>query len=405
MLLLAITVCPQLTALGNDFENAAVETGHLIDNGAYAVEKANRLLIAHNLDGMYIPASIVKIATALTALGILGPEYRFETHFYMDSASNIYIKGFGDPFLVSEELELIIDNLKKRGVHAINNIYLDQAAFQHTLPADGLGLSDNPYDALNSALAVNFNTVRIQVAENGLVQSAEEQTPTLPLMQQLGKDMKPGSYRVNISINGNNGQTVISRYVGELFRAIQEKKDMPGKGKIAERTVPKNLEPFYMHRSGRSLLEIIEPLMLYSNNFMANQLFLACGAKEYGYPATWDKGRRALAGFMREKLDLSEKAIKMVEGSGLSRKNRVSPSAMLTILHAFKPYGHLLPLEDNKRIKSGTLKGVYSYSGYFMDSGELDSFVLILNQSGNKRDKLLGLLEGYYRRLKVRSED
>ena len=160
-----------------------------------------------------------------------------------------------------------------------------------------------------------------------------------------------------------------------------------------------------MHRSGRSLLEIIEPLMLYSNNFMANQLFLACGAKEYGYPATWDKGRRALNEFMREKLDLSDKALKMVEGSGLSKNTRVSPGAMLTVLHAFKPYGHLLPQEDNKRIKSGTLKGVYSYAGYFIDSGELDSFVLILNQSGNKRDTLLALLEGYYRRSKVRSEE
>jgi len=397
MLLFVIIVCPQLTVLANDLENVAVETGHLIDNGAYAVEKTDRLLIAHNPDGMYIPASIVKIATALTALGILGPDYRFETHFYLDSASNIYIKGFGDPFLVSEELELIIDNLKKRGVHAINNIYLDDAAYQLTLPADGLGFSDNPYDALNSGLAVNFNTVRIQVSENGLVLSAEEQTPTLPLMQQLGKNMKAGKHRLNISIDEKRGHGVTSRYVGELFRAIQKKNDMPGKGKIAERTVPGDLEPVYMHRSGKSLLEIIEPLMLYSNNFIANQLFLACGAKQYGYPATWDKGRRALAEFMRDKLDLSEKAIKMVEGSGLSRKNRISPRAMLTILQAFKPYGYLLPLEDNKRIKSGTLKGVYSYSGYFMDSGELDSFVLILNQSGNKRDKLLGILEGYYR--------
>ena len=396
MLLLVISVCPQLTVLANDLENVTVETGHLIDNGAYAVEKTDRLLIAHNPNGMYIPASIVKIATALTALGILGPDYRFETHFYMDSASNIYIKGFGDPFLVSEELELIIDNLKKRGVHAINNIYLDHAAYQLTLPADGLGFSDNPYDALNSALAVNFNTVRIQVSENGLVLSAEEQTPTLPLMQQLGKNMNPGNHRINISTDENNGQTVISRYVGELFRAIQEKKEMPGKGKIAEKTVPGDLAPVYMHRSGKSLLEIIEPLMLYSNNFIANQLFLACGAKQYGYPATWEKGRRGLAEFMREKLDLSEKVIKMVEGSGLSRRNRVSPGAMLSILRAFKPYGHLLPLEDGKRIKSGTLQGVYSYAGYFTDSDKLDSFVLILNQSGNKRDKLLGILEGYY---------
>jgi D-alanyl-D-alanine carboxypeptidase/D-alanyl-D-alanine-endopeptidase (penicillin-binding protein 4) len=173
---------------------------------------------------------------------------------------------------------------------------------------------------------------------------------------------------------------------------------MNGIGEIVEKQVPENLEPVYVHRSDKTLPEIIESLMLYSNNFIANQLFLACGAKQYGYPATWEKGRRVLAEFMNDKLDLSEKDVKMVEGSGLSRKNRVSPQAMLVLLRVFKPYAHLLPLENGMRIKSGTLKGIYSYAGYFTDSGELDSFVLILNQSGNNRDKLLELLEGYYRR-------
>ncbi len=396
-LLVLVLVYPQLNCMAQDdavLKKAAI----LIDNGGYAVEKNGQLLVSHNLRGMYIPASIIKIATALSSLEILGPDYQFETHFFMDAAQNLYIKGFGDPYLVSEEVSLIMDRLQQIGVLTINNIYLDHSSYQLSYPTDGLGFSDNPYDALNSGLAVNFNTVKIQVSGKGEVQSAEEQTPTLPLMQRLGKDMKPGSYRINISTDEKKGYGVISRYVGELVRAFQQQKGMPGGGEIAEKQVPEKLEPLYVHRSGKSLLEIIEPLMLYSNNFIANQLFLACGAKQYGYPATWAKGRRALVEYMQNSLGLAEKDVKMVEGSGLSRRNRVSPHAMLLILHAFKPYGHLLPLEDNKRIKSGTLKGIYSYAGYFMNPGELDSFVLILNQSGNKRDTLLGVLEGYYRR-------
>lgn len=396
-LLVLVLVYPQLNCMAQDdavLKKAAI----LIDNGGFAVEKEGQLLVSHNLRGMYIPASIIKIATALSALEILGTNYQFETHFFVDAAQNLYIKGFGDPYLVSEEVAMIMDRLLQLGLHRINNIYLDHSSYQLSYPTDGLGFSDNPYDALNSGLAVNFNTVKIQVSGKGEVQTAEEQTPTLPLMLRLGKDKKPGSHRINISTDEKNGQAIISQYVGQLFRKFQQQKGLPGAGEIIEKRIPPNLEPFYVHRSGKTLLEIIEPLMLYSNNFIANQLFLASGAKQYGYPATWEKGRRALAGFMREKLDLSEKDIEMVEGSGLSRRNRVSPQAMIVLLRAFKTYAHLLPLEDNKRIKSGTLKGVYSYAGYFMNPGELDSFVLILNQSGNKRDKLLGVLEGYYRR-------
>jgi D-alanyl-D-alanine carboxypeptidase/D-alanyl-D-alanine-endopeptidase (penicillin-binding protein 4) len=370
--------------------------GKLIDNGGYAVERDGQLLVSHNLHGMYIPASIVKIATALTALKVLGPDYRFETYLYVDAAQNLYIKGFGDPFLVSEEVSLIIDRLTQLGIQSINNIYLDHSSYQLPSPTEGLGFSDNPYDALNSGLAVNFNTVNILVSEDGLVRSAEEQTPTLPLMQRLGKNKKPGSYRVNITADEKNGQAVISRYVGELFRAFQQQEKIPGGGVITVKPVPAELEPVYVHMSGKSLLEMIEPLMLYSNNFVANQLYLACGAKQYGYPATWEKGSKVLAEFMMRNLNLTENDLKMVEGSGLSRKNRVSPQAILFILKAFKPYAHLLPWEDGKRIKSGTLKGVYSYAGYIMDSGKLGTFVLILNQSSNKRDTVLALLERYY---------
>jgi len=396
LVLLVVSIQQAMPVKASDADQLIIEAAELIDNGGYAVERNGRLLVSHNLHGMYIPASIIKIATALSALEIMGPEYHFETHFLMDAARNLYIKGFGDPFLVSEEVSLIMDRLQRLGVHTINNIYLDHSSYQLSYPTDGLGFSDNPYDALNSGLAVNFNTVKIQVSGKGEVQSAEEQTPTLPLMQRLGKDMKPGSYRINISTDEKKGYGFISRYVGELWRAFQQQKGMDGTGEIAEKQVPENLEPVYVHTSGKSLLEIIEPLMLYSNNFIANQLFLACGAKRYGYPATWEKGRRALAEYMQNSLSLAEKDVKMVEGSGLSRRNRISPYAMLALLDAFKPYSRLLPLEDNKRSKSGTLKEVYSYAGYFMNSGELGGYVLILNQPDNRRDKLLALLEKYY---------
>ena len=60
---------------------------------------------------------------------------------------------------------------------------------------------------------------------------------------------------------------------------------------------------------------------------------------------------------------------------------------------SFRPYYMLLPLSDNRRVKSGTLTGVYSYAGYFLTDKQPDSFVLILNQNKNHRDRLLDILE------------
>jgi D-alanyl-D-alanine carboxypeptidase/D-alanyl-D-alanine-endopeptidase (penicillin-binding protein 4) len=104
---------------------------------------------------------------------------------------------------------------------------------------------------------------------------------------------------------------------------------------------------------------------------------------------------------MREYLDMnfpdSSKEIIFDEGSGISRNNLITARAMLDILEKIRPYAELLPLEKGRYIKSGTMNGVYSYAGYFQNNGKLDSFVIILNQKKNNRDRILDLMEKWYR--------
>jgi len=61
-------------------------------------------LIAQNVDQPFVPASVTKIVTSWLALEVLGSDYRFQTRFYLDGSRVLYIRGGGDPFLVSEEL-------------------------------------------------------------------------------------------------------------------------------------------------------------------------------------------------------------------------------------------------------------------------------------------------------------
>ncbi|MBU1709039.1 MAG: D-alanyl-D-alanine carboxypeptidase [Proteobacteria bacterium] len=358
----------------------------LIDNGGVILTRNKTIIKSHNPEALLIPASIWKIATALTAFDLLGENFRFQTRFFTNGSGDLIIQGMGDPFLISEEIPLILEALTSRGLTQINDIIVDTSLFDLTNIVDGSLNSQNPYDAANSALAVNFNTINIEVMENGIIRSAEPQTPLLPIMKKLGADLQPpGMHRINIAQNSADSIAL----TGELFRAFQQIIGIAGHGVIRLGKAPEQAEPMYAHTSSKTLAEIIPELLLYSNNFIANQIFLIMGAKQFGYPATWEKGRKAMSGYLSEKIGLMDYDFTCQEGSGLSRKNLITASAMLKILEKFKPYAELLPTRHDIRMKSGNLQGIYSYAGYFEARGQLDPFVVILNQQRNNRDKIL----------------
>lgn len=387
---LSLGLC--LALPGSLFAGGGQSLDTLVESGGILLTRSGTIIYEHNADSQFMPASVQKIGTALAAIRILGKEYRFTTRFYLDAAHDLYIQGLADPLLVSEEVARIVATLRGRGLTAVRNIHVDDSDCQLENGTDGATNTLNPYDAQNSCLAVNFNTINLVKGADGSVRSAEEQTPTLPLMRELAQGLPSGTHRINATAIGNQSL----RYVGELFGAMFKKQGVTVRGEIIPGPVPEGLKPLYEHASSKSLDEVLTGLLKYSNNFIANQLFLAMGAKEYGWPATWDKGQRAMTGLYRNKLGLSEKDIVVREGSGLSRQNRVTPRGMLVILEAFKPHAGLLPFENNCLRKSGTMTGVYGYGGYFAGERGLDSFVLLLNQPQNTRDQVLELLDALH---------
>ncbi|MGH1538054.1 MAG: D-alanyl-D-alanine carboxypeptidase, partial [Gammaproteobacteria bacterium] len=87
------------------------------------VDNDNNVLHMRNSEHLYIPASTIKILTSLIALNHWGADYRFKTDFYFDPIANsLWIKGYGDPYLVSEELDIIVNKIKAAGINELDGI-------------------------------------------------------------------------------------------------------------------------------------------------------------------------------------------------------------------------------------------------------------------------------------------
>lgn len=362
----------------------------LIQNGSFIVVTEDNSIIQHNADTPYIPASTLKILTSLVALDTLGSNYRFKTNFLVDDRNNLYIKGGGDPFLTSENITLIAIELKKLEIIFINNLILDDSFFNTNKVVDGSEKSNNPYDVTNGALAVNFNSLPIMIRKDGSVTSAEKQTPVLPIMLEFGQTLPSGKHRINVDAYPSTGDSNNSiRYVAELFTALFMQQGISVNGVVLTANTPSSAQKILTYESNKTLKEIVKSCLKYSNNFIANQIFLITGLETFGTPATWSKGQRAVSQYLAQELEFTNNPPIVVEGSGLSRNNRITSAQMLDVLNRFSKYSELLPLRNDVSVKSGTLTGVYCYAGYMTAPSGMLPFVIFLNQEVNIRDALL----------------
>jgi len=289
--------------------------------------------ISYQSDTLRIPASTLKILTAWLAIERWGLDHHFHTDFFLDEAQNLWIKGYGDPMLVSEEIETIAKTLVASGIKQIASIYTDESYFQPHILVDGQSSSNNPYDAPLAPLAANFNTIHVRVNKHG-VNSAEPQTPLTDTARQLAAKLKAGKHRVNIG-----GNLLSARYFAELLQAKLRSQGVTVKGSIQSVTVPPELALYYRHQNSHTLDSVLKAMLRYSTNFTANQLFLMLGTEQYGPPASMDKSRRAAMEKVTSTFNWP--GFEIHEGAGLSRNNRISSSQMIELLHAFQPWKRL----------------------------------------------------------------
>jgi D-alanyl-D-alanine carboxypeptidase/D-alanyl-D-alanine-endopeptidase (penicillin-binding protein 4) len=321
---------------------------------------------------------------------ILGGDYRFETRFYLDGDRVLYIRGGGDPFLISEELAPLASALVAAiGKQPLSGIVLDPSYYPSDIRIPGIEDTDEAYDALNSALAVNFNTIHA-VRKGKTVHSAEEQTPITPLaISQFLARAAQGRGRISLT----QDPAVGLQYAGELIAAFIERAGGSVKGKISTGAVPEGLEPVYVHRQSRPLPEILAGLLLSSNNYIANQVFLEIGGHRLGGPVGLEKSLQ-VANEMLVRQGLAE-SIQLKEGSGISRGNRFTARGLAQLLHLFEPHANLLRRGDGARFKTGTFSGVRTLAGYADTSkhGRVRFVIALTSNDGAMRFRLLKAIQ------------
>jgi serine-type D-Ala-D-Ala carboxypeptidase/endopeptidase (penicillin-binding protein 4) len=384
-LLCALALVAAPAAAKKNKQTDALTTLANMPKASIVMEEDGKLRISKRADEPRVPASTMKLLTALAAIERWGLKHRFHTDFYLDKQQQLWVKGFGDPFLVSEELELIAAALRRKGLEQVNGIVLDGSFYAKSIVVDGRSATDNPYDAPITALAANFNTVAIKKDSKGNILVSDQRTPLTPIAIALTREKlrKAADWRVNLGTEER-----AERYFGELLSAKLQERGIKVGGAIVKGKVPRSWQPYYRHENSRDLEKVLKAMLYNSSNFIANQLFLQLAEpRANGRPITMAMASESMMQWSKNRFGWREHRI--LEGSGLSRGTKLSARQMMQVVKAFTPYRFLLRSYKQGKVmaKTGTLKGVSCYAGFVNRHGKWQPFCVLINQpvGGNLR--------------------
>ncbi|MDR3061673.1 MAG: D-alanyl-D-alanine carboxypeptidase/D-alanyl-D-alanine-endopeptidase [Dysgonamonadaceae bacterium] len=405
--------------------------------GIKVVEVSSGTVICSYNDQLSLcPASCLKLVSSAAALELLGPDFTYKTVLFTDGVvdsrgvlqGNIYIKGVGDPTLGSEFIDVEpekfmnqwITDMEKSGIKSVNGkvIALDglfayEGVSSKWIWADignyyapgiyGISIFDNMYRLTLKSGASGTSPeilgwVPAEVSlkfENNLKAAAND----IDSAYIYGEPFSP-KRRIFGTIPRNKPSFVIKGdipdpglFLASYFTRMLKKSGILVSGEASSGRI-ENIHPaekkILSHTISPDLKEIIQVVNFRSNNHYAEHLFRKIGSED------------KVTGFWKSK-GLDTDGLFMYDGSGLSPVNAVSVDFLTSLLRymAIKSkyaevFYQSLPcagkegtvkgflkdtsLGGNARVKSGSMGGVMSYSGYVARYGKKYAFSVIVNK-------------------------
>lgn len=367
------------------------------------------------------PASNVKLVTTAAALALLGPEHRYVTRAIVKKdalgehaiAGDLYLKGGGDPSLVTADLYQLASDLRALGVTKISGgLVVDNSAFDRDELPPAFDQKDElaAFRAPSGAMSVNFGTY-VVLARPGdapgaaAIVAVDPPIPTIHLTSaattakghrnrlklaieadekgeikiavegEIGEDHAPVEYRYPVARP--------AEYAGEVFRLVLKQRGVHlGKPGVRLGTVPKDSEAIGQVRS-QPLSVIVRSVNKLSNNYVAENILKTLDERA---PATFAGGLARVRAYL-EGLGVPAEGLRLGNGSGLYDANRLSAAQLVHLLVAahrdFRYGADLLAslpiagvdgtlrsrMSEGRatrfvRAKTGSLDGVSTLSGY-----------------------------------------
>lgn len=370
-------------------------------------------LYSRNASKYFTPASVAKLMTTAAALQALSPNYRIRTSVYGNGNGVVQVVGRGDPSLKDEQLAVLAKQLRQKGVSRINQLIANDGYFKgeavepswmwedvqfyYGAPVNSLMLNenaavfrlfpqrvgrplllkwDNPLDA-SGWKVVNQTVTAAKGTKSNIEIKRDLKGQTLYLKGQLAEDSRPDVTAIAVF---DPIQNFLQHFRQSLRKeGISAARVYRGTSNNTGRELAAVQSP--------PISELIAETNINSNNLYAEALLKALAIKKplERNQTTVDAGLEVMKATLA-RIGVDPTTYKLVDGSGLSRKDLISPQALVQTLQgmAKSPYGSVyraslpvagkngtlknrfrdIPSQGLVQAKTGTMTGVVTLAGY-----------------------------------------
>ncbi|WP_250565041.1 D-alanyl-D-alanine carboxypeptidase/D-alanyl-D-alanine endopeptidase [Adonisia turfae] len=343
--------------------------GLLIETQA-AQPSERQIILERNIDKWFVPASTLKLLTTAAALQQLGPDFQIETSAHLQQQgeqTHLYVIGRGDPTFGNDQLQSLTQQITQQGIKKIDQLLGYDSYFAgrtvhpnwewedvlagYGASANGLILNENALGVtlyptevgqpLRVEWATPEQTTRWEIHNTSSTVAAGE-----PLTADVGRDWSQPILHVfgNLSVDaGPDPFAIAITQPGEHFME-QLANSLRQTGTPVDLTA---LTSSWPDRPMPEMATVISPPLSQwlstinqdSNNLYAEALLKSLGTIAAEYDDATQAGTEAVKEIL-DGLGVDSDSYQMVDGSGLSRHNLVTPRTLVDTLQAMAFHSH-----------------------------------------------------------------